>query len=493
MQAQPSLARFSHCDFNGNPDLWDHAGNGTQPVPDIEYYLTVPSETSGSGNWLGSGDGLADTTSTSSAGSASPFVINIAWDSSVGSAPAGFTTAVMKAVQFLESQFANQCTITIDVGYGEAMGNALGAGVLGESLTYLNEVSYSSLASALKARDPGAVAPTNPGGTIWASTADMKALGLSSGASIDGYVGFSSQYPFTYDNTNGVAAGTYDFYGTAVHEMTEVMGRMMLDGGTIGGISNSYCPLDLYHYSAPGVPDFSSSTPGYLSANGGVTDSGDLNTGGGDPGDWASSMGNDSFDAIANSGVMNAVSQDDITAMNLLGWEPAGSAPPPPPLPPPPPPNETIVCTPGESVNVLQLVQGLGGSSASPTFVDASSNDTINATGMTAQVSFVFGLTADTSDVISGFAQADVIDLTALGTLSYDGKLPATITTGGHGKHANTTNQVLPAHSFGWQTSGGNTFVYVNTGSSAVAVGAANMKIELQGNVALSSGNFLHH
>ena len=56
----------------------------------------------------------------------------------------------MKAVQFLESQFSNPCTITIDVGYGEVLGSALGGGVLGESETYLSSISYSALADALK-------------------------------------------------------------------------------------------------------------------------------------------------------------------------------------------------------------------------------------------------------------------------------------------------------------------------------------------------------
>jgi hypothetical protein len=87
----------------------------------------------------------------------------------------------------------------------------------------------------------------------------------------------------------------------------------------------------------------------------------------------------------------------------------------------------------------------------------------------------------------------DLIDLTGLGTsLSYAGSLPATDTTG-RGEHLVTSDRVLPAHSIGWQASGGNTFVYVNTSSSREAVGSANMKIELQGNIALSGGNFLHH
>ena len=45
----------------------------------------------------------------------------------------------------------------------------------------------------------------------------------------------------------------------------------------------------------------------------------------------------------------------------------------------------------------------------------------------------------------------------------------------------------------GWQTSGGNTFVYVNTTGAAVSVGAANMEIELEGSVSVASGNVLHH
>jgi hypothetical protein len=40
--------------------------------------------------------------------------------------------------------------------------------------------------------------------------------------------------------------------------------------------------------------------------------------------------------------------------------------------------------------------------------------------------------------------------------------------------------------------SGGNTFVYVNTGSPSQKLGATSMKIELQGPVSLSDGNFAH-
>jgi hypothetical protein len=346
-------------------------------VPDLgnEYILLGPSDSRASSGSTSGAGGSTGTASTTGNSSVSPFVINITWDASVSSAPAGFTTAVMKAVQYLESQFCNPVTVNIAVGYGERGGNALDSGALGQNRTYLNQVGYSTLVSALKsnattAADQSAVATlpsSNPtSGTFWATTAEQKALGLMSPTStaLDGYIGLSSSYPFTYDNSSGVAGGTYDFYGTAVHEITEVMGRMLRDGATTGGTSG-YFPLDLFHYSSAGVSDYSFSTPGYLSANGGATDSGDLNTvAGGDPGDWSSSMGNDAFNAFANPGVVNAVSADDLLAMNLAGWEPAGSVAPPPPPPPPNGPTGGTFSPVSSSVAACQAAGGLTANSA---------------------------------------------------------------------------------------------------------------------------------
>src|SRR5215831_16305463 len=92
----------------------------------------------------------------------------------------------------------------------------------------------------------------------------------------------------------------------------------------------SYEPLDLFHYSASGVRDFSGTTAGYFSPDAGKTNLGNFNTNsGGDFGDWAASVGNDSFLAFSNSGVVNPITANDLTEMNLLGWDPAaaGSSP----------------------------------------------------------------------------------------------------------------------------------------------------------------------
>jgi hypothetical protein len=284
------------------------------------------------------------------------FTITINWDASVALAPSGFTTDILAAVNFLETQFTNPATITVNVGYEEVAGNALDGGDLGESLSNMASVSYANLVSAVAgsattAADASVVASlpaTNPigGSNDWVTTAQAKALGLpasvlsgTDGGSVDGSVGFGRASEFTYGDTNAsgsVAAGTYDFFATALHELTEIMGRQMLTGSAEHGSLNSYTLLDLLHYSGPGARDFSQFTPGYFSADGGTTNLGGFNTSaGGDAGDWASSVANDPFDAFASSGTFEAVSANDLTEMDALGWKPAGSGGSTAPVTPP--------------------------------------------------------------------------------------------------------------------------------------------------------------
>ena len=98
-------------------------------------------------------------------------------------------------------------------------------------------------------------------------------------------------------------------------------------------MSNGYSDLDLFRYSAPGVLSLVGTNTSYISANGGNTSLAYFNSNpGGDFGDWGSSAGNDAYDAFSNSGVVNPVTQADLTAMNILGYDPASqtSQSPPP-------------------------------------------------------------------------------------------------------------------------------------------------------------------
>ena len=603
----------------GNPFADVGASSPQSPNDSAQRVLSEPLASKATVATIGTTTIQSTEATSGGSSTTSPFVINVTWDASIASAPAGFTAGVTAAVQWLESQFVNPATINIDVGYGEINGAPLGSNELGESYYWLNSLSYSSLVGALRANatSPTAAAavaslpPTSPvNGTFWATTAQEKALGLTAanGAATDGYVGFSSSLPFTYNDSNGVAAGTYDFTGTVLHEITEVMGRALETGGSIGSTANSYYADDLFHYSAPGVRDFSASTPGYFSVDGGATNLGGFNTvPGGDAGDWGSNMGNDSANAFSSPGVVNTFSSSDLATMNAIGWEPAGSVPPPlappPPLSPPPPVAPTGVSiaalatslanavtmaspvaklteiggTSGDTFayqlggtgasafsiatanNVGTLMSGASGLTGStngtmyaltvtatdttanvsspgtavdvvvgttgtdtislatlsanlgmstPTFAfGRGSNDAINGTGMTGAVwfsggagadrmtagtgadTFVYGSVSDSTasamDVISGFnAGLDKIDLSGLGfTLAVAGAIKS------NGKGSSV--DVLAGHSVGWQTSGNNTIVYVNTSSAKETTNLANMEIKLVGSVSLSSSNII--
>jgi hypothetical protein len=317
------------------PVLYGDTADGRTPdsPPQAPFQLSPEAQSYSSGT---SGSTASGTTVTAS--SSSGLTVEITWDFSVASAPAGFETAVENAVQYLESKISNPVTLNINVGYGEIDGVAMGSGALGESDSYLINVSYSQLRSALQANANSSVdqsvlaslpstAPVN--GNFWLTTAEAKALDLIAplSTSIDGYVGFSSSYPFTYNDSSGVALGTYDFNGVVMHELTEVMGRLLLTGDTIGSAPNSYGLLDLLHYSSGGVRDFSASTPGYFSTDGGATALGAFNTASGDPGDWASTVTDDSFDAFSTAGVVTAVSRNDFAEMDAIGWNLSATAP----------------------------------------------------------------------------------------------------------------------------------------------------------------------
>ena len=317
---------------NGSPSTAPAGAPVLAWAGDLGTFIGAPGE-SGAG---AAGPGTGGVTTEGAAG-ASGLVIDVVWDSSVSHAPVGFTTAVDQVVSYYESHFSNPVTITIDVGYGEIAGQSLVAGALGESETALTSVSYAQLQSALVTNanaigDTAAAASlptTSPvaGGQYWLATAEAQALGLSgASAGVNGYVGFGSGYNFAYNDSAGVAAGQYDFFGVAAHEISEVMGRQMLDGDG----ATFYEPLDLFHYSAAGVRDFSGTTAGYFSANGGATNLGSFNTNpGGDFGDWAGSVGANSYLAYSGSGVVNPVTANDLTEMNILGWDPATAGTPP--------------------------------------------------------------------------------------------------------------------------------------------------------------------
>ncbi|HVH82577.1 MAG TPA: NF038122 family metalloprotease, partial [Stellaceae bacterium] len=254
--------------------------------------------------------------------------LSVSFDQALSSLPSGFASAVNYVVGYFDSLFANNVTVTINVGFGEIAGQKLLKDALGESEQInVPAVSYSAVHNALMnsgAAGSSTLPATSPaaGDTLYVPPAEEKALGLiSNNSSIDGYVGFDSVAgTFSYAIDTIPPATQYDFVATLEHEITEIMGRASyLD------VPGQNSIMDLYRYAGPNVRQLTSNGPSYFSVDNGQTSLDNWNnfqTGdNGDLGDWAASAGNDAFDDNANPGVINTLTQTDLTLMDALGWQ----------------------------------------------------------------------------------------------------------------------------------------------------------------------------
>ncbi|SEC39994.1 protein of unknown function [Rhizobiales bacterium GAS191] len=247
--------------------------------------------------------------------------------------PTGFVSAVNYVASYFDSLFPSNVFVTIDVGYGEVQGRTLPSNALGASLPAANGIagngfleSYSSVRNALVAQNaPGAntlpaSAPAGAPANLLMTQAEAKALGLTFGGGLDGYVGFSAvPNIFSYGINVTPPSNEYYFVGVVEHEFSEIMGR-------ISGLnlSNAYTPMDLFRYAGAGARQFTTGANSYFSIDGGQTSLDSWNnfqTGNsGDLGDWAPSAGNDALNDNSRPGVINAFSSTDITLMNAIGW-----------------------------------------------------------------------------------------------------------------------------------------------------------------------------
>ena len=273
------------------------------------------------------------------AGTASALTINLTYAPDATFTAAGLTAAdivKMKAANtFAALQFTSNYTDNINVNI---MVTAVpGTGTLGMSNTSINSLaSYAALraAAAGDSTTPDDATALGAGGSLVAadpiggshlyvvSRAQRKALGLAANDfTNDGTFTFGGGFSYTYDPLNRAVAGKFDFIGVAMHEFSEIMGRIGLMGQNIFG-QPDYMMFDLFHYTGATVRGLNNGPGRSFSINNGTTllkafnnaaaNSGDLQ-------DWASGT-NDAFNAFSNSGVQNDLTVVDLRVMDVIGY-----------------------------------------------------------------------------------------------------------------------------------------------------------------------------
>jgi len=267
--------------------------------------------------------------------SAKALTLNITYDTSVTSSTnsAQIQSAFGTAVQTLQTLYTNPITINITVYWGASGPFSGGIGLGASSSQIIGNYTYAQLTNALRSsrttvNDSNSVAslpPSDPiaGNVWWSPRAEAKALGLpfvtANDAVHDGDIGFADTVSYTFDPTNRAVSGKFDFMAVALHELTEVMGRITFD------LSTTFLPYDLFRFTNSGARSFNvNATNAYFSVDNGATSMRAFYTNFslGDIQDWLTTPGtSDACDAFISSGKKGILSYADLTAMDVMGYK----------------------------------------------------------------------------------------------------------------------------------------------------------------------------
>lgn len=298
-------------------------------------------------------------------------VFNFTTTTGNAQADAGFSAAALR----WSNLFTDNVTINVSRGF-----TALGAGILGSTSNTQANYTYANTRTALigdvlSADDTTATnnlqagpgvsmlinrTLNNPNGagsatpyldnngdanntSLRVSNANAKALGLlaANNAAQDGAITFSTAFTWDFDPTDGITAGAYDFIGVATHEIGHLLGFMSgVDVLDINSTSPNFfndnqftfvSPLDLFRYSAlsgqnGGAIDWTADTrTKNFSIDGGTTTIATFATGttwgdGRQASHWKDNLGIGIMDPTAAAGELLAISNNDIRAFDVIGW-----------------------------------------------------------------------------------------------------------------------------------------------------------------------------
>ncbi|MBK1790460.1 NF038122 family metalloprotease [Persicirhabdus sediminis] len=276
---------------------------------------------------------------------------------------AGFNAAA----DFWSSQFTDDVTINIEIGF-----STLGAGILGSTSSTTQYISisdfYTSIAAdATSADDLTSSANLSPlagngklsfitqtdseNGSMLTSldsdnsgnnlsmdinTANAKAIGLFDGSSTsDGSIVFSDTFPWDFDASDGIDGDKYDFVGVAVHEIGHALGFVSGVDTVDFAVSNDidlenyrvFTPLDMFRYADDsGTLNLAAGADAYLSIDGGQTAIASMSTGsangdGQQASHWKDNLDIGALDPTLALGEIVDVTSTDLLAFDIIGWD----------------------------------------------------------------------------------------------------------------------------------------------------------------------------